>query len=150
MAKPMFDLIFHVNTLSTLGIVLDFNTKNITIDEAILQMRDINKLSNKFKIDRAWSVNNSMHHEPPSTLDASKCAVKILDIKYAKADLESVVQDNCSHLSLSDQNRLLEVLKTMKTSLTAHWVIGNPSLSFESKVGAKPYHSRAFPVPSIH
>ena len=60
MDKPMFDLILGVNTLSKLGIVLDFNTKNITIGEIILPMRDINKLSNKFKIDWAWPVNNNV------------------------------------------------------------------------------------------
>ena len=52
-----------------------------------------------------------MHHEPQSTLDATKYVVKILDDNYAKADVQSVVQDNCWHLSLPEQNRLLEVLQ---------------------------------------
>jgi hypothetical protein len=42
------------------------------------------------KIERAWSVNNSiMLHEPQSTLDATNRVVGILDAKYEKADLRS-------------------------------------------------------------
>ena len=34
--------------------------------------------------------------------------------------------------------------------LMIHWVIGKPSVSFELKEGAKPYHGRAFLVPKIY
>ncbi len=64
MTKPVFDLILHVKTLRELGSVLDFQTKEITIDEIILPVRDINKLSNRSKIEKAWSVNQSMVHKP--------------------------------------------------------------------------------------
>ncbi len=56
MTKPAFDLILGVKTLREFGIVLDFWTKEITIDEISLPMRDINKLSNSSKIEKAWSV----------------------------------------------------------------------------------------------
>jgi hypothetical protein len=36
--------------------------------------------------------------------------VHILDAKCKKADLQSVVSTNCTHLSLQDQNKLLELL----------------------------------------
>jgi hypothetical protein len=45
MAKPAFDLILGVETLSKLGIVLDFRTKTITVDESILPMQNIDNLS---------------------------------------------------------------------------------------------------------
>ena len=80
MAKPAFDLILGVNTLRELGIVLDFQTKMITVDEITLPMRNINKLSTKSRIERAWSVNN-MLHEPKSTEEATQCALGILDAK---------------------------------------------------------------------
>jgi len=51
MAKPAFDLILGVNTLRELGIVLDFRTKTITVDEITLPMRNINKLSTKSRIE---------------------------------------------------------------------------------------------------
>ena len=45
MTKPMYDLILGCKTMKELGIVLDFRTKEITIDEIILPMRDINSLT---------------------------------------------------------------------------------------------------------
>jgi hypothetical protein len=63
MAKPAFDLILGVETLSKLGIVLDFQTKTITVDESILPMRNIDNLSTAAEIERAWSVNNRIGTE---------------------------------------------------------------------------------------
>ncbi len=51
-----------------------------------------------------------MVHEPHSTHEATKRIVHILDAKYEKADLQSVVSASCTHLSLQDQNKLLELL----------------------------------------
>ena len=76
--------------MKALGIVLDFWTKEITIDEIILPMRDINSLTTS-KMERAWTVNNSMVHEPQSTHEATQRVVHILDAKYEKADLQSVL-----------------------------------------------------------
>ncbi len=92
MSKPGFDLILGTNTLKELGIVLNFLTKEIDIDEIILPMRDITKLLSRAKIKRAWMANNNVIiHEPKSTLKATKCVVKILDAKYEKADLNTAL-----------------------------------------------------------
>ena len=60
MSQPGFDLILGTNTLKELGIVLNFQTKEIDIDEIILPMRDITTLSTRAKIERAWMTNNSV------------------------------------------------------------------------------------------
>ena len=72
-------------------------------------MRDVNSLTTS-KMERAWTVNNSLVHERQSTHEATQRIVHILDAKYEKADLQSVVSANCAHLSLRDQNKLLELL----------------------------------------
>ncbi len=72
-------------------------------------MRHINSLTMS-KMERAWAVNNSMAHKPHSTQEATKQEVHILDAKYEKADLKSVVSANCTHLSLPGQNKLLDLL----------------------------------------
>eukprot|EP00804_Cyclotella_cryptica_P025214 CCRYP_010337-RA/>CCRYP_010337-RA protein AED:0.00 eAED:0.00 QI:146/-1/0/1/-1/1/1/0/82 len=82
-------------------------------------MRDINSLT-KSTMDKAWAVNNSMAHEPSSTRDATQQVVHILDAKYEKADLQSVVSTNCTHLSLQDQNKLLELLTEFEELLMEH------------------------------
>ena len=61
-------------------------------------------------MERARAVNNSMAHEPQSMHKATQLVVHILDAKYKKADFQSVVSANCTHLSLQDQNKLLELL----------------------------------------
>ena len=49
-----------------------------------------------------------MEHEAESTLEAKRC-VRILEANYKKEDLPSVVKDNCKHLSLDKQAKLLEL-----------------------------------------
>ena len=71
MTKPMYDLILGFQTMKELGIVLDFRTKEITIDEIILPMRDINSLTTS-KLESTWTLNNSMAQEPQSMHEATQ------------------------------------------------------------------------------
>jgi hypothetical protein len=105
-----YDLILGTDTMKELGIILIFKDKMITIDEIILPMRNINNLQGS-SILHALKHNHSLAMEPQSTQDATQCATRILDAKYSKADLQSVVKDNCKHLSANQQKRLLQLLK---------------------------------------
>ncbi len=49
--------------------------------------------------------------ELQSTQDATKHVTWILDSKCQKADLQSVVRNNCKHLSANQQKKLLQILK---------------------------------------
>ena len=71
MTKPMYDLILGCKTMKELGIVLDFRTKEITIDEIILPMRDINSLTMS-NLESTWAINNSMVQEPHSMHEATQ------------------------------------------------------------------------------
>ncbi len=66
MGKPFFDLIIGCNSMEKLGIVMDFNTRLITINEIILPMRNIATLTNKSKVKEAWAIGNALAHEPIS------------------------------------------------------------------------------------
>ena len=107
MNKPVFDIILGCKTMKELGIVLEFQTKEITIDHIILPMRDINSLTS-LSMDKAWAC--CMVHETHSMQEVTEQVVNILDAMYEKADLQSVVSTNSSHLSLQDQNESLELL----------------------------------------
>ena len=151
MIKSSFDLILGVKTLRELGIVLDFQTKEITIDEIILPMRDINNLSTSSKIEKAWPVNHDMVHEPWRTEEATQCAIHILDAKYEKADLQSIVDTNCPHLSLRHQNKLFDLLtkyEDLFDGTLGDW--STEPVFFDLKEDAKPYHVRAYPVSYAH
>eukprot|EP00804_Cyclotella_cryptica_P026694 CCRYP_007935-RA/>CCRYP_007935-RA protein AED:0.20 eAED:0.20 QI:0/-1/0/1/-1/1/1/0/114 len=89
-----------------------------------------------------------MANEPQSTQEGTQRVVKILDANYKKADLQSIVSTNCTHLSLQDQNSLL-VLRTEFEELFDGTLsdCNTEHVSLELKEGTKPYHGRAYPIP---
>jgi hypothetical protein len=103
------DLIIGKQTLHDIGAVLDFKERTITIDDTLLPMRNINNLQLKSSISRVLKLNSSYAQEPESTCNATKCVVEILDAKYDKADLPSIVKKNCVHLSMPHWNSPLAV-----------------------------------------
>jgi hypothetical protein len=109
-SKPHYDLILCTETMKELGSILNFRDKMITIDEIILRMRNINNMQGS-SILQALRHNHSLAMEPQSPQDAIQYATRILDAKYSKADLRSVVRDNCKHLSANQQKKILQLLK---------------------------------------
>jgi hypothetical protein len=76
--------------------------------------------------------------------------MRILDAKYAKSDLRSIVKNNCKHLSANHQKKLLQLLvkfESLFDGTLGDWK--TKLVSFHLKEGALPYHGRAFPVPKI-
>ncbi len=89
--------------------------------------------------------------EPESTRNATKRVVEILDAQYDKADLPSIVKNNCAHLSMPHQNLLLALLlkyKELFDGMLRDWKL--PPVSIELKEGTKPYHGRPYPIPKVH
>jgi hypothetical protein len=87
------------------GIILDFKDKMITVDEVELPMQNIYYLQGSSTLC-ALRLNHSLAMEPQSTQDATKHVTWILDAKYQKADLQSIVRDNCKHLSADQQKEV--------------------------------------------
>jgi hypothetical protein len=90
---------------------------------------------------RTFKLNNSLAKEPLSTLDATKRVTRILDAKYAKADLQSIVKNNCKHLSADHQKKLLQLF--VKFELLFDGTLGDwktKPVSFQLKEGVSPYH----------
>ena len=71
-------------------------------------MREINSLIAS-KMEKTCDVIKSMACEPCNMQEATQQVVHILDDKYEKADLQSVVSTNFAHITLHDQNKLLEL-----------------------------------------
>jgi hypothetical protein len=67
---------------------------------------------------------------------ATQLVVHIPDANYKKADFQSVVSANCTHLSLEDQNKLLELLKEFEELFDGTLGDWNTTpVSFEIKEG---------------
>ena len=147
--KPVFDLIIGTKSMKELDIILNFNKQEITIDEIALPMRDITNLPLPKRQGLDFK-NLASSMEPSSTEQATQRVVHILDANYKKADLPEVVK-TCTHLSQHEQNELLEVLlefEDLFDGTLGDWK--TKPVSFELKRDAKPYHSRAFPIPRKH
>ena len=143
---PAFDLIIGTHTMKELGIVLNFKSKMITIDQIELPMR---RLSNLQTPKAQFSILRDS--EPISTREATNRSVKILDAKYEKADLPKIVRENCTHLTEEQQQRLLDLLlleEELFDGTLGCWK--TKPVKFKLKEGATPYHGRAFPIPVIH
>jgi hypothetical protein len=67
--------------------------------------------------------------EPQSTKDPTKLVTQILDVKYQKADLQSIVKDNCKHLNTNQQKKLLQLLEKYKLLFDGTLGDWNPSQS---------------------
>jgi hypothetical protein len=108
--RPQYDLILGVKTMKRYGIILDFKDKMITVDEVKLPMQNISHLQGSSTLC-ALKLNHSLAMEPQSTREATKRDTRILDAKYQKADLQSIVKDKkCKHLSTDQQKKLLQLL----------------------------------------
>jgi hypothetical protein len=144
--KPQYDIILGVKTMKKYGITLYFKDKMITVDEVKLPIQNINYLPGSSTLS-ALKLNHSLAMEPQSTQDATKHVMQILDAKYQKADLQSIVRNNCKHLSANQQKKLLQLLQ--KYELLFDGTLGGwktKLVSFQLKEGVSPYHGQAFPV----
>ena len=77
-SKPVYDLILGIETMSRLGIILDFEEKAITIDKIKLKMRPLQQLSDFNKLNNLYIE----HIEPTSTRETTNRVLEILDANY--------------------------------------------------------------------
>jgi hypothetical protein len=105
--EPMHDLIIGKQTMHDLGVKLDFQEKTITTDKILLPIRNIANLQLIPRIIRALRENTYFAQEPISTHSKTKCVVEIWDAKFEKADLPAIIRENCSHLKVSNKEKLL-------------------------------------------
>ncbi len=129
---------------------LDFKDNLMTVDEVKLPMQNINYLQGSSTL-RVLKLNHSLDIEPQSTHDATKRVKQILDAKYQKADLQSIVRDNCKHLKRQSTKEVTAA--TWENESLFDGTLGNwktKPVSLQLKEGVSPYHGQAFPVPQIH
>jgi hypothetical protein len=147
---PLYDLIIGKQTLHDIGAVLDFKEETITIDSILLPMRNIVNLQLKPSITRSLRHNTYQAQEPISTRNATKRVLEILDAKYDKANLPTIVRDNCTHLTPLHREKLLSLLlefESLFDGTLGDW--NRPPVSIELIKGATPYHGRPYPIPQI-
>jgi hypothetical protein len=75
---------------------------------------------------------------------------RILDAKYKKADLHSMVQ-SCQHLTSEQHTELYMLLQKYEYLFDGTLGCWNTCpIDLTLKPGAKPYHAKPYPIPKIH
>ena len=144
-----YDMILGRDVLSELGITLDFKGQTMTWDDSTIRMKDPESFPDLLDPinDFFWSKDL---YETEALQEASARLPKILDAKYAPADLDEVVR-TCGHLTEGEKRQLHALLSKYEhlfDGTLGTW--RKEPYNTELKEGAKPYHSRPFPVPKVH
>ena len=90
-----YDMIIGRDLLRELGITLNFSDQTMTWDESTVRMKDPEEFAD---------ISSPLHeffwhcecYETQALQDASVCLKKILDAKYAPADLDEIVRQCAS------------------------------------------------------
>ena len=144
-----YDMIIGRDVRGELRITLDLKDQTMTWDDSTINMKDPESFPELLDPvnDFFWSKDL---YETEALQEASAHLQKILDVKYAPADLNAVVQA-CRHLTEDEKSQLHALLHKYEhlfDGTLGTW--NNKPYNIELKEGAKPYHSRPFPVPKIH
>ena len=139
-----YDLIIGRDLMKELGIDLNFSTCTMHWDNAEIQMQEPDWLNTE-NIDE-FEKELFMVHDPETT-DADRIQ-RILDMKYSKANLETMVKQ-IKHLNNEAQERLLNVLKKFEhlfDGTLGEWKTAPVELELKDP-NCKPYHAKPYPVP---
>ena len=142
-------MILGRDVLSELGIVLDFKDQTMTKDDSTIKMKDPESLPDLLDPVNDFFWSNNLY-KTEAHQEASAHLQKILNVKYALADLDQIVR-MCGHLTEDEKHQLHALLSKYKhlfDGTLGTWQ--KEPYNIECKEGAKPYHTRPFPVPKIH
>ena len=137
-----YDMILGRDLLQELGIILNFQNATIQWEHAICPMKSTDKKTN-YNIQAAIEDSKSLK-------DATSRMKQILEAKYEPADIKEVV-NSCKNLQSTEKvalYRLLSKYKNLFDGTLGHWI--GEKYHIELKEGAKPYHTRAYPIPKAY
>ena len=137
-----YDMILGRDLLQELGIILNFQNATVQWEHAICPMKSTDKKTN-YSIQAAIEDSKSLK-------DATTRMKQILEAKYEPADIKAVV-NSCKNLLSTEKvalYRLLSKYKNLFDGTLGHWI--GEKYHIELKEGAKPYHTRAYPIPKAY
>ena len=104
---------------------MDFQTKEIPLDDISLSMRDIYKLKTRATIERAWTMSNSSYKACPRNLRGCTrpliASYKSYMLSVKKAHLRAIVKDDCNkYCIVPEKVMFLELLQELRSCLMLH------------------------------
>ena len=139
-----YDMIIGRDLMHELGLIFNFTEGRIYWDNAWINMQD----PAHFTIGDVDEFEKELFfaHDPETT-EAERIQ-RIMDLKYAPADLEAEVQ-KCALLNGEEKNMLLNVLKKYESLFDGelgHWKTEPIDLELKNP-NCKPVYQKPYPVP---
>ena len=134
-----YDIIVGGDLLKTIGMDIKYSTMTMSWGGVEVPMKSIDAAPTVFTTGDSKSVQQ-----------ATSRLTEILDANYEAADLPTLVSQ-MHHLSATEQTQLLNLLTKFHNlfdGTLGKWT-GEP-YDIELQPDAKPYHTRAYPIPKIH
>ena len=138
-----YDIIIGRDLLAELGINFLFDKRVMVWDNSSVLMKSHDYLSER-KLDDFEKEIQFMHD--PDTTDIERIQ-RILDVKYAPADLEAEVNKS-EDMTKSQKEEMLQLLykyEDLFDGKLGTWQ--TEPIELELKEGIKPYHAKPYPVP---
>jgi hypothetical protein len=152
-AHQKYDMIIGRDLQQALGFDILWSKGLLVWDGIAVPMKsaaEATKLTKQQEHDFSLDEIYQMYQEGEVLMEATNRAMRILDAKYEKADINQAVND-MDHLSSVQKQQLKALLfkyEHLFDGTLGHW--DTEPVDFELKEGAKPYHAKAYPIPHIH
>ena len=121
----------------------DFKRQALQWDSTTVHMKGPSSFFGKYNLNKRKMRKVVMQTaEPASTREATGWMVKIIDITYAKADLNQV-SNNGAQLNAKERTLLLSILEDFKDLFDGNLVYWDTEpVNLDLKPGSKPFKSR--------
>ncbi len=137
-----YDMIIGRDLMDSIGLDLLFSENLIRWDNATVPMRD----NSLFREEKSNPYNELFSMHDPVTTEAERIQ-RILDMKYAPADLDQIVQES-THLTDYEKSLLGKLLARYHNLFDGTLGTWNTDpIELELRPEVKPYHAKAYPVP---
>ena len=141
-----YDMIIGRDLLFKLGIDIKFSSGTLKWDDTEVPMREFGELRDRQMAYHCYYMKDDVL----ATTQLTKRAIKILDSKYEAINVSKVVAEQ---VGLSTQQRSALYTLLFKYQGLFNGELGDwdsSPVSIELQPNAKPFHSRAYPVPQVH
>jgi hypothetical protein len=144
--KSGYDMIIGRDLLTKLGIDIKFSSNTLKWEDTEIPMREFGELRDRQMAYHCYYIRDDV----VATKQLTKRAIEILDSKYDAIDVSKVVSEQVG-LSTAEKNALHALLSKHKNLFNGELGDWDSSpVSLELQPNAKPFHSRAYPVPQVH
>ena len=146
-----YDMIIGLDLMVQLGLSVRFKRQVLQQDGATVPMKEPSDMLGQTNLTSREMSKVVIHtEEPVSTREVTEGLVKILDITYAKTDLEQVAA-NTSQINYEEKTQLLRLLKKFQYlfgGTLGDW--DTEPVNLDLKPNSQSFNFKYYPVPRIN